>query len=88
MNIITTLGRIIFGRLPFCSLPGAIVGAISGLVFGLTLTGNTTISLQWSDILLAGMLLGVPGFLFVLLLFGLWLRYGVGAIFSPPSPMP
>ena len=83
MKALIYFWNVIFGRLPFCSLVGLVIGSIAGSLFGVFQFQSPLLTLTWQQVLVGGMLLGAVGFLYVLLLFGLWLRFGVGQIFLP-----
>jgi hypothetical protein len=77
------LGETLFGSLSFCALAGATVGAIAGFFFGLLQSAKPGVTFTASDLALASLLLAATGLLVVLVVFGLWQRYGAGAIFWP-----
>ncbi|MFC2156186.1 hypothetical protein ACFLRB_06845 [Acidobacteriota bacterium] len=81
MNNITKLGNRLFGRLSICARIGAITGAISGFLFGLLQTRlapeETILS---NELLIMGLMLGILGWVTVLILVGAWMKYGVGNI--------
>lgn len=72
-----------FARLPFCSLPGAVAGSFAGFLVTIfeTEMPNTTLTPQ--QLAVMGVLFGAAGWLLILVLFGLILRYGVASIFWP-----
>jgi hypothetical protein len=81
ISAIFALAKAIFGRLSLCSLIGAIVGGISGFLFGLLIGQFGTLVLTGNEILRIGLILAVVGWLAVLLIVGVWLRYRISAIF-------
>jgi len=72
-----------FKRLPFCSLPGAVVGSFTGFLMAIFELERYGQPLAVQQLVVVGLMLGTGGLLLVLLLFGLILRYGVGQIFWP-----
>lgn len=81
MGAIQTFGNWLFGRLSFCARVGAIIGAIVGFFFGLFQFQQPLEEVFMPlDILLIGLLLGFVGWVSVLLLFGVWMRYGIRAV--------
>ena len=73
----------LFGKLPFCSLPGAVAGALVGLACAGYELDNPGLVLVVHQLIVTGLLLGFVGLLLVLFLFGVLLRYGVVRIFWP-----
>lgn len=72
----------LYSRLGFCSEIGAFVGVLAGLMFGLVQT-QVSGSFSVEDALRVAVLLSLVTILFGLLLFGVWERYGVGAVLIP-----
>jgi hypothetical protein len=83
MKLFALLGKALFGRLPFCSLPGAAVGAFAGFVFGIVMIQAPTLKFTNVQLALIGTILGFVGFLCILVLLGLWLHYGISSIAFP-----
>lgn len=83
IKALVALGRLLFGKLSLCALAGALVGAGAGGVLGLYLVGVPSPALSAGQILQLGALLGLLGWLVVLLIIGLWLRYGARRIALP-----
>ena len=82
MKLFVLLGRAIFAKLPFCARPGAVVGALTGFICTLALLGEM-LPTGKKNLFIMGILCGVLGFVFVLMIYGIWLRYGVATIFWP-----
>ncbi len=80
MGTLFALAKALFRNLNWCSLTGALVGAIAGFFFSLFQLQNPSLILIPSEILIIGILLGFVGWLFVLLVVGMWLHYGVRSI--------
>jgi len=80
MKALFALAKAIFGKLPICSLVGAIIGSIAGFFFGMLQSQLVLPVLPMIDVLRMGLLLALVGWLIVLLIVGVWLRYGVKAI--------
>lgn len=70
-----------FRRLPFCSLPGAIIGAMTGFLMAVLMLSMPGLTLTPQQLVVAALLFGLVSLLLVLFLFGLLLRYGVAQIF-------
>ena len=85
MQILILLGQWLFGRLPFCSLVGALVGVVAGGFLGLTLPAIAPAMLPPLMVLEAGLVLAVGGWIAVIVVFGVWLRYGVAQIWAPAA---
>src|SRR6266571_4026975 len=83
IQLFELFGRALFGRLPFCSMPGAGVGAFAGVVLGIVMVQEPGLAVTFGQLVVIGAILGVVGFLMVLLLLGVWLHYGVAAIALP-----
>ena len=67
----------VFGKLGLCSLVGAVIGGVVGFLFGLLQGAMEGLSLGSNELLQISLILSIPAWLFVLLLFGIWLKYGV-----------
>ncbi len=72
-----------FARLPFCSLPGGLAGSLAGFVVTLFLLEYPDVAPTPQEQVLLGLTIGVAGWLLILLLYGMLLQYGVGAILWP-----
>lgn len=83
MPALFALARALFGKLSLCALAGGIVGAVAGFLFGLVLPLYPPSTLTLPDVLKAGVVLGLAGWLLVLMVIGVWLRYGMAAIAAP-----
>jgi hypothetical protein len=83
MKLFMLLGKAVFGNLPFCSMPGAAVGSFVGFVLGIVMVKEPALAFAQHQLILIGLMLGFLGFLFVLILFGVWLHYGVQTIALP-----
>ena len=82
MSAIISLAGALFGRLSFCALNGAIVGAIAGFLIGL-LQGEHAQPLAAAEVLGVGVTLGLLGWAFILIVVGMWLHYGSSAVAWP-----
>jgi len=80
MGALFAFAKALFGKLPWCSLAGGLAGVITGFVFSLFQVQNPTIVLTLQEVLLIAVVLGLVAWLFLLLVIGVWLKYGVGAI--------
>lgn len=65
-----------------CAASGALVGGMSGLLFGLAQLRSTA-PISIPDAIQVGILLGLVGWVGLLLLLGIWLHYSVRAIALP-----
>lgn len=72
-----------FARLPFCSLPGAVGGSFAGFIVTLFMLEHPDLTLSPQEQVLLGLMIGMTGWLLILLLYGMILQYGVGAILWP-----
>src|SRR6185369_1386896 len=79
------LGQLLFGKLPFCSLIGGTVGVIAGSFLGLTMDAMMPGGLSAIQIVEAGLILSLVGWITVLVVFGLWLRYGLAQLWWPAA---
>jgi hypothetical protein len=85
MQALVLLGQWLFGRLPFCALVGAIAGAVAGAFMGLILPAIPPGPVTWAHTVEAGLMLAVAGWFAVLLIVGVWARYGVAQIWAPAA---
>ena len=83
MKAFVLLGQLLFGKLPFCSLVGGMIGVIVGTFMGLTQDSLGAAMPPLSDVLVHSLLLAVIAWAFVVLLFGVWLRYDIAQIAAP-----
>ncbi|TMI99383.1 MAG: hypothetical protein E6G97_22585 [Alphaproteobacteria bacterium] len=79
------IGQLLFGKLPFCSLIGGTVGVIAGSFLGLTMDAIMAGPLSWVQIVEIGLILALVGWITVLIVFGLWLRYGLAQLWLPAA---
>jgi|SRR5215831_15014230 len=80
MKALIALAKAVFGKLPICSLVGAIIGSIAGFLFGMLQSQAGLPIFPMIDVLRIGLLLAILGWLIVLVVVGIWLRYGAPAI--------
>jgi uncharacterized membrane protein YeaQ/YmgE (transglycosylase-associated protein family) len=66
-----------------CAAAGAMVGGFAGVVMGLLLSPPHAFTLTASETWKAGLLLGLVGWVILLIVFGLWLHYGMSQIAGP-----
>jgi hypothetical protein len=85
MKAFILLGQLLFGKLPFCSLVGGIIGVIVGTFMSLTQDALGTAMPPMTDIITRSLLLALVAWVFVVLLFGVWLRYGITQIAAPAA---
>jgi hypothetical protein len=85
MQLFILLGQALFGQLPFCSLVGGTVGVIAGSFLGLTMDAIMAGPLSWVQIVEVGLILALVGWVTVLIVFGLWLRYGLAPLWLPAA---
>jgi len=85
MNALFAFGRTLFGRLNLCALSGALSGAATGFFFGLLQFHLEAegLPLSGSEIVVVALLLGLLGWVTVLVVVGVWLRYKMQAIALP-----
>lgn len=72
-----------FARLPFCSLPGAVAGSFAGFIVTLFMLEHPDLTLSPQEQVLLGLMIGITAWLLILLLYGMILQYGIGAIMWP-----
>lgn len=70
----------LFGRLSFCAKIGAIIGVLSGLIFGLMQAQNPSAIYSVQDLIVIGLALAIFAWLVVLLILGFWLRYSLATL--------
>ena len=81
MNANTALNNQLTLQFPFCSRVGGIAGAIVGLFFGLAQQNlDPAVVFSLEQLILIGLLLGLVGWICVLVVVGIWLHYGLGAV--------
>jgi hypothetical protein len=80
MGALFAFAKALFGKLPWCSLAGGLAGVITGFIFSLFQVQNPTIVLTLQEVLLIAVVLALVAWLFLLLVIGIWLKYGVGPI--------
>lgn len=80
MQLFILLGQALFGKLPFCALVGGVLGVVAGSFFGLVVAAVAPGGLTATQIVQAGLMLAVAGWITVLVMFGLWLRYGLAQL--------
>ncbi len=80
MGALVAFAKALFGKLPWCSLAGGLAGVISGFVFSLFQVQNPTILLTIQQIFQIAVVLGLIAWLCLLLVIGIWLKYGIGSI--------
>jgi hypothetical protein len=85
MPLFTFLGQVLFARLPFCSKIGAIAGAVAGALMGMAMGAIVPGGLTMAGIFEAAGMLAVAGWITVLILVGVWLRYGLAQIWAPAA---
>ena len=83
MGALVALARVLFGRLSFCALNGGLVGAIAGLLFGLLQGEFPNQPLAIGELLPIALLLGLVGWVVVLVVVGMWIHYGAAAVAWP-----
>lgn len=83
MKAFVSIANAIFGRMPFCSVAGAFIGATTGFVLSMFQTAEPVVRLTLPQVVQFGLILALASFLFLLLVFGLLLRYRISAIFWP-----
>jgi hypothetical protein len=66
-----------------CAASGALAGGFAGAVLGLLQTPPNAIVLSAAQALRVGLVLGLVGWLLILLVIGVWFHYGVGTIAGP-----
>jgi hypothetical protein len=66
-----------------CAASGALAGGFTGSVLGLLLSPPNAITLTASEALRAGVILGLVGWVIILLVVGAWLHYGISQIAAP-----
>ncbi|PYS99107.1 MAG: hypothetical protein DMF63_13640 [Acidobacteria bacterium] len=80
MGALLAFAKLFFGKLPWCSLAGGLAGVVTGFVFSLFQIQNPTIILTMPQIVQIAAVLGLVSWLFLLLVIGVWLKYGIKSI--------
>ncbi|MBZ0281429.1 MAG: hypothetical protein K8L97_11875 [Anaerolineae bacterium] len=83
MNLLITTSKTLFGRVPFCGINGGIIGIIVGFLFGMLQLEHPDGSFTLAELVIAILLLVLVSWAFILLVVGVWLRYGAGQIALP-----
>lgn len=84
MQAFSLLGQLIFGKLPFCSLVGALIGIVAGTLLGISQPALGAVMPPLNEVFTNSLLLALIGWITVVIVFGVWLRYGVATI-APPA---
>jgi hypothetical protein len=79
---INAFGKAIFGRLPFCAIPGAFVGVVVGAFMSLVQILHP-VHLTGAQVFITGLGFGLIGFASILAILALFFHYGLAAIFWP-----
>ncbi len=85
MQAFFLLGHFLFGKLPFCSIVGGMIGVVAGTLIGLSQASLGPAMPPLAAIFTNSLLLALIGWIVVVVVFGLWLHYGVGAIALPAA---
>jgi hypothetical protein len=83
MAAFVKLATLLFGRLSFCALMGALIGALAGFLFSALMEEHPGYVFSTMELLQITLPLVVICWLVVLLIVGVWLHYGVAAIAWP-----
>jgi hypothetical protein len=83
MGLMVKIARLLFGRLSFCALNGALIGALAGFLFGALLLEHGSHTFTPAELLQIALLLALICWFVVLVIVGLWLHYGASAIAWP-----
>jgi len=83
MNLLTTTSKALFGRIPFCGINGGIIGIIVGFLFGVLRFEHPDGGYTAAEIIIIILVLALASWAFILLVVGVWLRYGAGQIALP-----
>ena len=70
-------------RQSLCAVSGAIVGGMAGMVVGFSQTMPASPILTLIEALKTGLVLGLFGWIMLLVLLGAWLHYGFSAVAGP-----
>ncbi|MEA2804941.1 MAG: hypothetical protein QOE49_5036 [Rhodospirillaceae bacterium] len=85
MKAIVLLGQLLFGKLPFCSVVGGMIGVVAGTFMGLAEAALGGAMPPMASIVSHSLLLALVGWVTVLVMFGLWLHYGIVQIALPAA---
>jgi hypothetical protein len=77
---------VLFEKLPFCSIVGALAGVVVGTLLGLSVAALPGGTPSLGDIVATAVVLGLLGWFAIILVFGVWLRYGIAQIAPPALP--
>src|SRR5688572_29420987 len=83
MNMLKAISLKLFGKVPFCGLNGGILGIIVGFLFGLLQFAHPTADHAVSEIIIIILTMILVSWAYVLLVVGVWLRYGAKQIALP-----
>jgi len=83
MAALVKLAALLFGRLSFCALMGAIIGALAGFLFAALMEEHPGHVFTNAELLQIAVPLAIACWLVVLLIVGVWLHYGAAAIAWP-----
>src|SRR5436309_15823320 len=85
MKAFVLLGQLLFGKLPFCSLVGGMIGAVVGTLTGLSEAVLGQVMPPMTSILTNTLLLALARWLTVVVVSGLWLHYGLIPVALPAA---
>ena len=79
MKALVALANALFGKLSYCSRSGALAGLVAGFFCALALLqlAETPVSIPAADLFKGGLALGLLAWVVLLLVVGVWLRYGL-----------
>jgi hypothetical protein len=79
MKALAALANALFGKLSLCATSGGLAGVVAGFFFSMVLLHLTATGTGLSALALlqTGLGLGLVGWVILLIVVGMWLRYGV-----------
>ena len=83
MAAFVKLAALLFGRLSFCALMGALIGVLAGFLFSALMEEHPGYTFTSAELLQIAIPLAIACWLVVLLIVGVWLHYGATAIAWP-----
>lgn len=81
-KFISAVSKALFGKWPFCARLGGFAGLLIGVMDAFALAASTA-PLTNEEAFRLSLLFGAAAFLVTLLVYGVWLRFGVKEIFLP-----
>jgi hypothetical protein len=85
MKALILLGQLLFGKLPFCSVVGGLIGVIVGTLMGLSEHVLAPTVPPVAVIFTNSLLPALAAWIVVMIVVGVWLHYGLAQIAVPAA---